>query len=231
VKPGLLLISGGIDSVTLAYVLKRAGALAEMMFIDYEQASAGHQRKIVAGHADALGVRFYHEHVRWPYYARGKGFIFEAGNYPAPMADPYAPVDMNEEEHATYLEEQWDFIQGRNVAFLNYACAYAIHLGLDTVYTAFQFDEPEWAANPAGFKHCDTSAEFVAAFNRLGEIGGFSKPVQVVCPFLALRATKRQIVRMAKNMGVDLEQTYSCEFFPACGDCHQCLIRREVLAG
>lgn len=228
-KPGLLLISGGIDSVTLAYVLKRAGALRGMMFIDYGQASAQHQFNMVQEHASILGVEtLKRESISWPVYARGAGYIFTCGKHPKPMTDPYAPVTMTKEEYDTYLKDQWDFIQGRNIIFLTHACSYAVHLGLATVYTAFQFDPPEW--KNGGVQGCDTSPQFVQAFNALAGLGGFSKHVRVECPFLDSCSSKKDIVRMARMHGVRLSATYSCEFFPACGSCHQCLIRKDVLA-
>lgn len=228
-KPGVLLCSGGIDSVTLAYLLKRHNALQCLFFCDYGQASADHQFGLVQEHADILGVEAIRETFDWPEYAKGRGFIFEKGKYPAPMTDPYAPLKMNAEEYSTYLEDQWDFIQGRNIAFLTKACAFVLSILTveAVVYVAFQFDKPEWDAEPGG---CDTSPQFVEAFNRLAAAGGFSKKVTVEAPFLDSRLTKQQIVGMARLFSVELDKTYSCEFFPACGKCRQCLVRKMVFA-
>lgn len=226
-KPGLLMCSGGIDSITMAYWLRQQGALRSLFFCDYGQASGDHQAEIVHEHALRLRVGARREMFDWPEYAKGKGYIFKDHHYPKGVVDPYGPTRMTKAEYDTYLEEQWDFIQGRNLAFLTRACAYAIHLGLDTVYMAHQFDQPEWEA---GIGMSDTSEEFVSAFNALAAIGSFSKPVRVEAPFLTLRRTKQEIVRLGRVLGVPLSRTYSCEFFPECGECRQCLIRKDVLA-
>jgi 7-cyano-7-deazaguanine synthase in queuosine biosynthesis len=235
----LLLASGGIDSTVLMHFLAcrdRAaggGAKTEVMFCDYGQASADHQEALVAHHCLELGLRYRREKIDWPEYARGRGHIFNEKSYPEAMDDAYEALKMSPEEYQDYLDNKWDIIQGRNVAFLARAGAYAISRGMRYVYTAFQFDEPEWEAN--GWRDdfvgpgCDTAPGFVKAFNTLSVSGGFSKPLTVVAPFLDTHKTKRQIVGLGVQLGVDLSMSYSCEFFPACGKCHQCLIRAEVL--
>lgn len=232
-KRGILLASGGIDSTVMMYWLKKQDALESVIFMDYSQASADAQFEMVRIHADALDLVARREAVYWPKHARGKGFIFEAGKYPEPMTDPYAPLDYSAKDSAKYLEEQWDFLQGRNIVFLAYAGAWALARGVDTVYTAFQFDQPEWDKmdEQQHYGGVDTSEWFVGSFNQMAASGGgFSKPLKVVCPFLEMRRTKIDIVRLGYSLGVPFSKTHSCEFFPACGGCHQCLIRKDVLA-
>jgi 7-cyano-7-deazaguanine synthase in queuosine biosynthesis len=227
---GLLICSGGIDSSVLLHVLAREQKIDEVMLLDYGQASADYQWACVITQANKANIHARRERIDWPTYAQGKGYIFREGFYPEGMEDPYEPVTMTAEEYDRYLEEKWDFIQGRNIVFLARACAYAISRKKTIVYTAFQFDQPEWDAMPEhGCNGSDTSPGFTEAFNRLAQAGGFTKRIRVEAPFLDGRATKQQIVDLGRDLGVDLEWTYSCEFFPACGSCHQCLIRQKVL--
>jgi len=229
-----LMASGGIDSTVLMYLAREQ--ISHVVLMDYGQASADHQWWCVEHHAQKNGLTAHRHKILWPEYARGKGYIFEAGKYPEKMDDPYEPVRMSPEQYQEYLENKWDFIQGRNIVFLAYAGAYALAHGCDTVMTAFQFDEPEWAAGAENI-YSDTSPTFLEAFNYLSKAGGFSKSISFRAPFLdtytqtGQRWFKRHIVNIGRAMGVDLSRTHSCEFFPACGGCHQCIIRKGLLLG
>lgn len=239
--PGLLVASGGIDSTVLAYVLARHEALRGLVLIDYGQSTRVEQRDHVRFHAERLGVPWWPIVAPWPAELRystsnpdGEAkYIFEEGAFvgaPPPMQDPYAPLSMSAEEYDSYLKDDFGFLEGRNTAFLLFAAAKAASLGLETVYTGFQFDAPEWAAGPEGPGGCDTSPRFVRAFNALAQAGGFSRPVRVCAPFLDWRWTKPWIVQVGRLLGAPLDRTISCEFNPVCGGCRQCLVRERVLA-
>lgn len=227
---GLLMASGGIDSTVLMYQLHRQDRLSAVFFCDYGQASAHHQQKIISYHTSRLGLPWHLEKFYWPEYDQGGGFVFREGHYPAPMEDAYELLDMSDEEKQRSLEDKWGFLQGRNVIWLTLACSYAINNGINTVYTAFQFDDPEWESiGEDGWAASDQGPGFVAAFNHLAKMGAFTRPVSVECPFLNKRRSKQEIVALGRWLDVPLENTYSCEFFPECGKCHQCLIRKDVL--
>lgn len=227
-ESGVLVASGGIDSTSLMYLLAHAGLLETVMFFDYGQASADHQAGLLGEHTEKLHLELIRQVVPWPSWARGKGYIFQPGSRPDHPKDPFAPLLMNEQEFDSYLENSWDFIQGRNVVFLALACARAISEGKEVVYTGFQFDGPEWAGmGSLGMSGTDTSPAFAGAFNDMAALGGFSKPVEVVSPFLDLKMDKEAIIRAALGVGADLTKTHSCEFFPPCGLCHQCTIRAQ----
>lgn len=226
----VLMVSGGIDSTVLMYWLVRQQKKVAAFFCDYGQASAKQQLEFVEYHTNRLHVPLHYEKIEWPEYAKGRGFIFNHGKYPAGMTDPYAPTRMNPREYSEYLDNEWDFIQGRNIIFLTRACAFAIANGWDRVCTAFQCDAPEWEAMKInGDGGGDATPAFLRAFNLLAESGGFSKPIKVLAPFLEMRLTKEQIVVMGRKLLVSMKKTYSCEFYPECRACHQCLIRASVL--
>ena len=228
-EKGVLLISGGIDSVTLAYKLKREKRLGDLFFVDYGQKSANLQWGLVEYHAKALGVHAHRDLAPFPAYAQGNGSIFgRRVPHVGSLTHAYGALEMSEAEYKKYLEDEWDFIQGRNIIFLTRAAMYATNQHVSRVYVAFQFDRPEWAAGIG--TGCDTSPLFVDAWNHLASSGGFQRPVRVVAPFLDAQLDKRNIVRLGRLYGANLEKTHSCEFVPACGRCRQCLVRAEVLA-
>ncbi len=228
---GLVVLSGGIDSIVLMYWLHSQGYELEAFFCNYGQATADIQYKYVIEHTAELGIPFYSYEIEWPVWARGKGTLFQEGSEGPQMKDPYEAIRMTEEQFAHYQTERRDFIQGRNIVFLTWACAYAASKGIDRVYTGFQLDAPEWDSESAHspIMGCDTTPPFVDAFNLL-LCSGFSQRVQVLCPFLENGFNKEDIVNLGRQLQVDLSRTYSCERYPACGKCHQCLVRKRVLA-
>jgi len=229
---GLLVASGGIDSTTLMYELARQGDLAMVMLFDYGQASRQRQIECVTYHAKEVGAPLQVMQIPWPTQIRGSGHIFRVGAAPQGLDDAYDAVKMTHAEYQKYLYDRWNFLEGRNIVFHSYACAWAIATGLKVVYNAFQFDAPEWESvghRTNARMGNDTSGAWVRAFNQLATNDGFSKPVKVVSPYLEQQAVKLDIVGRARRLDVNLEMTHSCEFFPACGVCHQCLIRKEVL--
>lgn len=72
----------------------------------------------------------------------------------------------------------------------------------------------------------DTTPLFVRDMQRLldGYSGG---EIGLTAPFLS--HTKAEVIRYAKNVGIPLELTYSCEVqdAPPCGQCPSCRDRRE----
>ena len=230
-RKGVLLASGGIDSTTLMYSLKQQGFLDSVFFVDYGQASAATQERFLEYHVDRIDTEMCTDKIVWPSYARGQGHIFHPESYPETEVEGiYDVLQMDEEAYSKWKKETFDFIEGRNLEFLNRACMYARSRDIDTVYCAFQFDAPEWDARPRGDFENDCSTLFIENFNRLSLLGCYSKPVTVIAPFLESKMSKQTIVYLARALCVPLSATHSCEFFPACGHCRPCRIRKEVTA-
>ncbi len=231
-KPGVLLASGGIDSTVLAHVLHECDALVSMYFVDYGQASAKDQWSSVVDTATRLDVPSARVELSLPGYMQGSGAVF-GWRDPKPQLDPYSPLTMGSEEYTEYLRDVWDIIPARNSLFVLYGAAFALSVGADRLYAAFQFDAPEWdvmdRTGVEAFVGCDTSPLFVHAMNELLRRGGLHKAMTVDAPFLDQRWTKQMVVDAARDMGVDLHPTYSCEFFPECGECRQCVVRNRLL--
>ena len=53
---GVLLLSGGVESVTLLHQLVESGEPLQALFIDYGQRGAGHELAAAEGHASRLGI-------------------------------------------------------------------------------------------------------------------------------------------------------------------------------
>ena len=230
-KKGVLLASGGIDSMVLAYQLKKQKALDSIVFIEYGQASSEEQWRCVQHHAGVLKVQAQHVRAFLPEFMQGSGAIL-SGKQKKKQKDPYEVMKLRGKKYDAWLRDVWDYIPGRNTFFLLYACGWARHRKLDRVYTGFQFDEPEWRAMHRAMSYegdLDTYPGFLWAFNDLLEAGAFTGKMEVIAPFLDAQKDKSAIVALGRKLGVDLSQTYSCEFWPACGSCRGCLVKRKVL--
>lgn len=227
----ILLASGGIDSTVLMHDLADKGELVEVISFDYGQASRHEQRRFLEFHTRNLGVPLYVQEIPWPEWMRGKGFIFSTTLRPAPHADAYEETRMTSEESFAYCRDKWDFLHMRNTVFLSYAVNRAVYRGVQRIHTAFQNDAPEWEQmDKFGYGGSDVGPGFSHAFNQLLAIGATYVPMRLETPYLDARLDKWAIARRGRRFGVDLRKTHSCEFFPACGECHQCMIRADVLA-
>lgn len=227
-SPGLLVASSGIDSTVMAYALAYAGLLEGLVFFDYGQATAELQHENLLHHAKRLRCDYSRERVVWPSYARGKGYIFREGSAPD-HPDNDTLRKLGYEDYLEYLEETWDFLQGRNTVFMALACARAISQGLEVVYTGFQEEEERWLMPPANLLRTDTGQSFLEGFNYLAASGAYTRPIRLVAPFLDARYGKADIVALGEELGVEWDKTHSCEFLPACGKCFQCTIRARTL--
>ena len=83
----------------------------------------------------------------------------------------------------------------------------------------------------------DCRPEFMRAFTeaaRLGtQCGAAGRPLQVLAPLQEM--SKIEILRLARELGVPVERTFSC-YDPspggaACGGCDACRLRARALAG
>lgn len=222
---GLLLASGGIDSTVLMYALAKKKYLKGVVFCDYGQKTAAHCRRIVEWHAKRLKLPVYVERVHVPK-------VVQHGITPGVFKEGFKPPNRGKfptfkrtADLEKYRLSEWSWIDGRNTLFVLYAAIRASVLGETRIYTAFQFDEDQWEDETP----IDTSPEYVAALNNLFCEGAFLREMEVEAPFLDDELNKEEIVELGRKLKVDLTKTYSCEFWPACGTCNQCLVRFDVL--
>jgi 7-cyano-7-deazaguanine synthase len=232
-KPGIVLASGGIDSVVLMYLLKKRKALKGVFTVNYGQASAKEQISCLKFHAKKLKTSLYVEELYIPSYMVGGGHIM-SGRPKSKMKDPYESMKLRTKgQQKKWLADVWDYMPARNTLFLIYALAYARSLKVDVVYTGFQFDKAEWQDFHKSMTYTssgiDTTPGYVWSFNELISDGAFDRDLRIEAPFLDKQQDKATIIRLGRKLGVDLSKTYSCEFYPRCGACRGCLVRKQLL--
>lgn len=206
-------MSGGVDSVTLAYLLASEGYDLRLLSVDYGQR---HRKEIE--HAKLCAVRL--------------GAPFEVVDISSVgrLLSGSALTDEVDVPHGHYAAENMavTVVPNRNAIFLT--IAYGVAVARNSALVA--------AAMHAGdhYVYPDCRPEFIEAFEAMQKLAveGFGDPqLRLYTPFI--RRTKAEIVGIGADLGVPFADTWSCyeggEIH--CGLCGTCNERREAfeLAG
>lgn len=203
--PAVVLLSGGIDSATALAMARNKGFATYALSINYGQR---HEMELSAAArvAEAQGVA---KHL----VADVRGGIFGGSALTDPEIDvpgtPAVSVD------ATY-------VPARNTVFLSLALAWAETIGAGDIFIGANSDDC------AGYPDCRSG--YFGAFEQMAALAINSGPVRIRTPLIGL--TKRQILRVGLNLGVDYSLTRSCysEAPHPCGACGACILRAAAFA-
>ncbi len=196
----LVLLSGGIDSATALYLVKRRNGRCETLSIDFHRRN---RREVEAARAvaEAAGVE---EHAEL-----GLGFLREA-------------MDLGDQIRSEVGGRgvPLTFIPYRNLLFYSIGCYWAWARRLGTVVVGHNADDVKLFS--------DVGPGHMGAFNSLAAAMIPWRPVRVEAPLLGMG--KLEVVRLALELGVPLELTWSCwlEGEVHCGVCEGCAKRKEV---
>lgn len=231
---GLVVASGGIDSITLAYKLETEGKVEELVIANYGQATLPVQKKMVQYHAKVLGLKFKEIKVPLPKNVKRDVWTkpgFKPKKRPITYMFDLGRKSFDDEKAGTklddYLFNEFAWIEGRNARIFLEIGTYAMLAGISVMYTGFQFDKHVWDLPKKFLPNGDASTRFVKAMNEVLE-HSMSGDIKIVAPFFRNKYDKVQIVDLAKKLGVNLEKTYSCSFYPQCGNCPQCQIVKKL---
>jgi 7-cyano-7-deazaguanine synthase len=209
----IILLSGGLDSATCAYLAKAAGEEIYALSFDYGQR---HTRELPAARAVAASVDAA-EHLVMRFDLRLWG-----GS--ALTSDVDVPMDRDESAMAADIPVT--YVPGRNTIFLAFAMSYAEAKGASKIYLGIN------ALDYSGYPDC--RPEFLAAFQevaRLGtKVGTEGHTVALVAPLLHL--DKAGIIQAGLAVGTDYSLTWSCYQGgdTPCGRCDSCLLRAKGFA-
>lgn len=203
-KDSVIVVSGGMDSVTLLYEKKDEIALG--ISFDYGSNHNHNELPLAALHCQRLGI----EHVVVPLgfmHQYFKSSLLESG-------DSIPDGSYDEENMKSTV------VPFRNGVMLAVAAGIAESNGLTKVLIA----------NHGGDHtiYPDCRPEFIAAMDAAVEAGTFAR-VRVVAPYTNI--SKADIARRGRALGIDYAETWSCYKGGNvhCGTCGTCVERKEAL--
>lgn len=199
----VVLLSGGLDSTVLLHDLVADMKNVHALSFFYWQR---HQKEIQVARSFARELGVPWKTIDLP------GDIFRG----ALMGDCAMP-------HGKYDDAQMSatVVPNRNMVMLSAAAAYAITHNLDAICYAAHADDN------AVYPDCRPS--FIGAMQNALELCHYT-PIKLVAPFASLH--KRDIVALGRELGVDLDRTWSCYEGGAepCGKCGACDARARAFA-
>jgi 7-cyano-7-deazaguanine synthase len=203
-RTAVAIVSGGMDSVTLAYLLDSEGYDLHLLSVDYGQR---HRKEISYAErcAERLGATF------------DIANISEVGH----LLSGSALTDDVEVPHGHYAAENMALtvVPNRNAIMLSIAYGVAVAREADIVATAVHAGDH--------YVYPDCRPQFIEAFDAMQRraVEGFGHPeLRLHAPFV--NKTKAQIVEIGTSLGVSYEDTWSCYeggdlHCGLCGTCHE----------
>ena len=203
-KDSVIILSGGMDSVTLLHYHKERIALA--VSFDYGSNHNAREIECAKWQCKQLGI----EHLVIPLKFMGEYFKSSllSGGEDIPRGDDYDVENMKS-----------TVVPFRNGIMLSVACGLAESRGLKHVMMA------NHGGDHAIYPDC--RQEFTRAMSEAMKAGTY-EGVTLIDPFTNI--TKGDIAALGKKLGVDYSHTYSCYCGgdKHCGDCGTCRERKQA---
>lgn len=217
-KTAVVLLSGGLDSVTVLAIAKAEGLKCHTLTFSYGQR---HSIEIEAAMnaARAMSVK---SHLVVDIDSR----LFNG----SALTDEGPPVPKNRSMDSLREERvPTTYVPARNTVFLAMALARAEVVAAERIFIGVS------AVDYSGYPDC--RPEFIEAFEDLTRVATRTgvegrRDIEIVAPLL--RMSKAQTIRRGLELGVDYSHTHTCydpnEEGAACGLCDACLIRLRAFS-
>jgi len=203
-KDSVIIVSGGMDSITMLYNYKKVIGLA--ITFDYGSNHAEKEIAFAKLHCERLGIphliiplSFIHEYF--------KSSLLEGG-------------DKIPEGHYEDENMKSTVVPFRNGIMLAIACGLAESNGFTKVMIA------NHSGDHAIYPDC--RATFISSMSDAMSYGTYNR-VKIYAPYTGM--SKTDIARLGKYMGIDYSETWSCYKGGEhhCGKCGTCVERKEAL--
>lgn len=208
-KTAVVLLSGGLDSTTVAAIAREQGYRILALTIDYNQ-----RHRIELAAAARVAAIYADRHIVLPLDLSGFGGSALTADIDVPKdgVQPGIPVT---------------YVPARNTIFLSVALGWAEAAGARDLFIGVN------ALDYSGYPDC--RPEFIAAYEAMANLatkaGVEGDRFEIHTPLSAM--SKADIVREGTRLGVDFGATWSC-YDPVgeahCGRCDSCRLRHKGFA-
>lgn len=215
-KRAIVLCSGGLDSVTTSYYVKKKLGYKKIiiLFFDYGQKSLKEEEKFSKNCAKEINAKFIE--IKLNFLDKiSKSLIDEK---------KIKKLTRKDLKNTREESKKWYF-PCRNTVFLVNALTLAEFFGVKNkevwdIFVGFKCEGKE--------SYPDATEEFVREMNKLSQISCVGK-FKIIAPLI--KKDKEDIILLGKKLGVDLGKTYSCYIGTKsdkhCGYCLACRLRQE----
>lgn len=209
-KKAVIVLSGGLDSVTAMAIAKDQGYELYALTFDYGQRHSCEMRSATRAALNA-GVK---EHLV---------FLLPLSDL-VQSACSLTDRTMEVAKDSESKEIPSTYVPSRNLIFMSIAAAWAEAIGAQSIFVGVN------AVDYSGYPDCreDFIRAFSTALHRGTKCGVEGRSIKIEAPLLHM--TKEQIIRKGTELGVDYSQTHSC-YDPvdglACGRCDSCRLRKR----
>ena len=204
------LLSGGMDSSTLAYVAKSRGYDILALHLNYGQRTERKELACARKIADLLNAEEFIE-INLDYFAK-----FGASS----LTDDKIAVEIYDPRRVHMPNT---YVPFRNANLLSIATSFAEARQADAIFLGVQ------SLDYSGYPDC--RPQFIEAFQKVIDIGTKDMTkITLFAPFITM--TKTDILKEGMKLGVPYEHTWSCyrNEGKACGTCGSCHFRKEAFA-
>lgn len=209
-RRAIILLSGGLDSVTALAIAKSEGFSCYAMSFQYGQRHS-YELDCAKNISNRMGVV---EHLITNIDLRSIGGSALTADIEVPKQR--VVVEIGEGIPVTY-------VPARNTIFLSFALAWAEVLGARDIFIGVN------AIDYSGYPDC--RPEYIAAFEKMANLAtksALETSIKISTPLISM--TKAQIIETGVKLGVDYSLTSSC-YDPrdnaACGQCDSCQLRKK----
>jgi 7-cyano-7-deazaguanine synthase len=211
-KKAIILLSGGLDSITVLAIARQQGYQCYALSFDYGQR---HNAELNAAQGIAKQYRVS-EHK-----------IFKLG------LDTFGGSALTDTSIAVPSTQQQGipvtYVPARNTIFLSFAMAWAEVLNAHNIFIGVN------AVDYSGYPDC--RPEFISAFQQLANVATKAsvegEGFKIHTPLIAL--SKAEIIRKGISLDVNYQQTVSCYSADsqgrACNHCEACILRKQGFEG
>lgn len=215
VKKAVILLSGGLDSVTISAIAKNSGYQLYGLSFNY-------------GQKNDIELQMAKKNAKIYNFQEHKIVNVDTDFFQnSALTDKNIAVPKSREEIGKKGDIPITYVPARNIIFLSYALSYAESRNINNIFIGVNI------VDYSGYPDC--RPEFIANFEKAANLGtafALKKPFKIHTPLIELG--KGEIIAKGLKLGVNYANAHSCydpiyenDQYYACGHCDACILRLE----